>query len=148
MKKRAIVLDVDGVILNSAFIFDEIFKLGLKGDAMWDYFHEHCNSERVKVIAEFKPFYDLLRTLNVSLILLTSRNDKVKLETAQKLRSEGILFDKLSMRVNGDYRESHVIKRETLQEIQKEYDILMFIDDDLKNCEAAKELGILSLRKV
>ena len=146
--KSAIVIDVDGVILNSAFIFDEIFKLGLKGDAMWDYFHEHCNSERVKLISDFKPLYNLLKGLNINLILLTSRNDKVKLETAQKLRSEGILFDKLYMRKNGDYREANIIKKETLQNLQKEYNILMFIDDDLNNCEAAKELGIFSLRKV
>lgn len=146
--KDAIILDVDGVILNSAFIFDEIFKLGLKGDAMWDYFHEHCNSERVKLISDFKPFYNLLKGLNINLILLTSRNDKVKLETAQKLRSEGILFDKLYMRKNGDYREAYIIKKETLQNLQKEYNILMYIDDDLNNCKAAKEIGIFSLRKV
>ena len=28
------------------------------------------------------------------------------------------------------------------------YDIIAFIDDDLANCEMAKELGILALRKV
>ena len=53
-KKKAIVLDIDGVILNTAFLFEEIFNLKLKGTAMWDYFHEHCNSDRVKVMSNFK----------------------------------------------------------------------------------------------
>ena len=30
----------------------------------------------------------------------------------------------------------------------KEYDIVMFVDDDLSNCEMAKELGVLALRKI
>ena len=33
--------------------------------------------------------------------------------------------------VNNDYREASVIKKETLHELQKEYNIL-FVDDDLK----------------
>ena len=40
------------------------------------------------------------------------------------------------------------VKREHLIEIMKEFDIIAFIDDDLQNCEMAKELGILSLRRV
>ena len=43
-KKLAIVLDVDGVLLKSDIIHQEIFELKLKGDNMWDYFYEHCNS--------------------------------------------------------------------------------------------------------
>ena len=33
-------------------------------------------------------------------------------------------------------------------EIMKEFDVIAFIDDDLQNCEMAKELEILSLRRV
>lgn len=150
--KNCIVLDVDGVILNTAFLFKEIFDLGLKGDKMWDYFHENCNSDKVKLIPEFEEFYTLLLStkfqLNTDFILLTSRNEKVRKETEDKLKLEGIIFDKLIMRPEKDYREASVLKKEALQELSKEYDILMYVDDDLKNCEAAKELGIYSLRKV
>ena len=150
-KKKAIVLDIDGVILNTAFLFEEIFNLKLKGTAMWDYFHEHCNSDRVKVMSNFKPFYDFLIARSYSdidLILLTSRNEKVKEGTKEKLREEGIYYDKIFMRPNNDYREASTLKKETLHELQKEYNIVLFVDDDLKNCEAAKELGIYTVRKV
>lgn len=150
--KNCIVLDVDGVILNTAFIFTEIFNLGLKGDEMWNYFHKNCNSNKVELAPKFKEFYTLLLSakfqLNVEFILLTSRNEKVRKETENKLRLEGIIFDKLIMRPEKDYREARVLKKETLQALSKEYNILMYVDDDLNNCEAAKELGIFSLRKV
>lgn len=150
-KRKAVVLDVDGVILDSAFLFDEIFQLKLKGDAMWDYFHDHCNGERVKLIKECKgllaTLYVLKRYIDLDIILLTSRNNKVEKETESKLK-EFMYFDKLIMRPDGDYRESHVLKKEELEKLQKEYIVLFFVDDDLKNCEAAKELGIYSLRKV
>ena len=149
--KNCVVLDIDGVILDSAFIFDEIFEKKLKGDEMWDYFHSHCNGERVKLIKSCKGFLGMLylikRHAELDIILLTSRNDKAYKETEKKLK-EFMYYDKLIMRPDGDYRESHVLKKEALEKLQGEYRILLFIDDELKNCEAAKELGIFSLRKV
>lgn len=145
-------MDIDGVILNSAFIFEEIFQKKLKGDPMWDYFCAHCNSERVQRyenISYFLSAFILLREFTkIKIILLTSRNEKIRKETEEKLNKEWILYDKLYMRKNGDYRESHVLKKEALEEIKKNYNIICFIDDDLNNCNAAKELGIFSLRKV
>ena len=150
--RNCIVLDVDGVILNTAFLFEEIFNLKLKGDAMWDYFHKECNTDRVKLIPGFEEFflrlYDIKVNSNVDIILLTSRNEKVRKDTELKLRLEGVFFDKLIMRPKNDYREAHILKKEILQDLQKEYNIIMYIDDDLNNCEAAKELGVFSLRKV
>lgn len=40
------------------------------------------------------------------------------------------------------------IKHEHLEEIVSEFDIVAFIDDDLDNCEMAKKLGIMALRRV
>ena len=151
-KIKAIVLDVDGVILDTSFLFTEISERGLKGDAMWDYFHEHCNSERVNLIEGFKDFYEDLHLLrpftSTRFLLLTSRNEKVKEATIKKLNSEGIFFDEIYMRPEKDYRASDIIKKETLQALQEEYDIRLYVDDDLSNCEAAKSLGIMTYRKV
>jgi uncharacterized HAD superfamily protein len=99
----------------------------------------------------FKAFYDLLIARSYSdtnLILLTSRNEKVREGTETKLRKEGIYYDKIFMRPNNDYREASALKKETLHELQKEYNIVLFVDDDLRNCEVAKDLGIYAVRKV
>ena len=152
MKLKAVVLDIDGVILDTAFLFEEIHSLKLKGDAMWDYFHENCNSDKVHLIEGFYSLYlnlfDMKVHSDVEFILLTSRNEKVRKQTEKKLREESIFYDRLYMRPNTDYREASILKQETLKILQKEYRILLFIDDDLKNCEAAKELGIYTMRKV
>ena len=47
MKRKAIICDIDGVLLQTDFILDEIHALGLKGDEKWEYFYENCNSDRV-----------------------------------------------------------------------------------------------------
>ena len=152
--RECFVVDIDGVILDTAFIFDEIFEKKLKGDEMWDYFHANCNGDRVKVIESSRLFLNRLFTLRFSvgteIILLTSRNSKAREATIEKLKKEKIYFDTLIMREDGDYREPHVLKKEVLKWLQEEmeYEIIMFVDDELKNCEAAKELGILSVRKV
>ena len=151
-RSKCIVLDIDGVILDTSFLFKEIMDLGLKGDAKWDYFHKECNTDRVKLVPGFADFflhlYDLKLSSNIDFILLTSRNEKVRKGTEFKLRLEGVFFDKLIMRPETDYTEASLLKKEALQNIQKEYNIIMYVDDDLKNCEVAKELGIYSLRRV
>lgn len=151
-KRKAIVLDIDGVILNTAFLFDEIQELNLKGEAMWDYFHSNCNSQKVELIEGFKDFYTNLHILRpftgTDFILLTSRNEKTKEATIEKLNKEGIFFDEIYMRKDKDYRAAHILKKEQLQELLKEYKILLYVDDDPANCEAGKELGIMTWRKV
>jgi hypothetical protein len=52
------------------------------------------------------------------------------------------------MRRDNDFRPSHEVKKEHLEQIMQEYNIIAFIDDDLSNCQMAKELGIFTLRKV
>ena len=141
--KKAIVLDIDGVLLKSDIIFEEIFNLKLRGDVKWDYFHQYCNSERVLFIKNIIPFLH-----GAYIILSTARNEKCRKETTERLLKEGLTFEKLLMRKENDYRPSNEVKRDHLKEIMQNYEIVAFIDDDLANCEMAKDLGILALRKV
>lgn len=147
MKPKAIVIDIDGVLLKSDIILKEIFDLGLRGDEMWDYFHQNCNSERVIFLENTLPFLNALDKY-IHVVLSTARNDKCRKETEQKLQGVGISFDSLMMRTNGDKRPSPVIKKEHLHQIMQKYEVIAFIDDDLANCEMAKEEGIFALRKV
>lgn len=147
MKEKAIVLDVDGVCLDSSKIIEELFELKLKGDTKWDYFREHCNGDRVKVINSTRSFINNVYS-RCRIILSTARNEKCKESTKQRLEGEGFLFDELYMRPENDYSPASEIKRKHLLKIMEFYDIVAFVDDDLANCEMAKELGILALRKV
>lgn len=147
--RRAVVIDCDGVLLDTSHIFKELYELDLKGDAKWEYFHKRCNSEDVKLIPGikdlFKTFYN---DVPLAIIISTARNEKIRKETAAKLLENRILYDDLFMRKDGDYRPSPEVKRDHLKEIMKKYDVTLFIDDDIENCEMAKGLGITALRRV
>jgi predicted secreted acid phosphatase len=144
---KAIVLDIDGVLLKSDVIFNEMHDLKLKNDDRWDYFHKNCNSSRVLFMDEMLRF---IKNLNPSIcvILSTARNEKCRQETIHRLQEENFIFNELYMRADGDKRPSQEIKQAHLKEIKKTFEIVAFIDDDLNNCCMAKEEGILALRKV
>ena len=146
-KEKAIVLDIDGVILDSAIILKEIYNLELRGDDMWSYFHEHCNSSRVSLIKNIYPLLDSFKA-HIYVILSTARNDKCRKSTEERLHDEGFPYDFLYMRKDGDYRPSTEVKRDHLRQISQKFDIIAFIDDDLSNCQMAEEEGIFALRKV
>lgn len=147
-KPKAIVLDVDGVCLDSSAIIRELFELKLKGDAKWDYFREHCNGDKVKTIESTREFMANVCYFNIYIILLTARNEKCREATEKRLREDNFIFDELYMRPQNDYSPAPEIKRNHLLKLMESYDIIAFVDDDLANCEMAKELGILALRKV
>ena len=97
-----------------------------------------------------KEFIQLIRYGNddIYIIISTARNEKCASETKRKLAENGILFEKLYMRNIDDLSPASCVKREHLEKIIKDFDVIAFIDDDLTNCQMAKELGILSMRRV
>ena len=146
-KEKAIVLDIDGVILDSTVILKEIYNLGLRGDEMWTYFHENCNSSRVPFMKSICPLIENFKA-HVYIILSTARNDKCRKSTEERLNSEGFPYDYLYMRKDGDYRPSSEVKRDHLKTISQKFDVIAFVDDDLSNCQMAQSEGILALRKI
>ena len=147
MKPRAIVLDIDGVVLNSEFIMQEAVRQGLEGSAKWNYFYENCNSDEVELMPYIKEFLSEL-CCDTPIIISTGRNEKCRVETVGKLAKHKIIFDRMYMRADKDFRESYQVKHDHLVEIMKSYDVICFIDDELANCNIAKKLGIMALRRV
>lgn len=147
MREQAIVLDVDGVLLDSSKVFEELFKRKLKGDEKWEYFRENCNGSDVIFIKNSLKFIQALNK-EVKIILLTARNEKCREATEARLKAENFIYHELYMRPENNYEESDTLKSKILFELTGIYDIIAFIDDELSNCEAAKNLGILALRKI
>ena len=146
-KSKVIVVDIDGVILNSDSILKEIYDLKLRGDAMWSHFHANCNGGRVSFLNNITSLLSSLDS-SVEVVLSTSRNECCREETEKRLHEEELSYSKLYMRPANDYRSSSEVKREHLKDIQKDYDVIAFIDDDLSNCQMAKDEGLLALRRV
>ncbi len=158
MKQKAIVLDIDGVIFDSTFLIQEISNKALKGEEMWQYYYANCNSDKVKV----KPqIYNILNGFkDYAFFISTSRNERCRKETEAKLNEAGIFPAKIYMRQESDLQESQELKQQSdlqesqelkqqhLQEIMKEYNIKLFIDDEVANCKMASNLGIFTMRVV
>lgn len=151
MKRKAVIFDIDGTLVETRFLLNEIWQKGLKGEAEWEYFYEHCNSKRVKLIPSVEKLYKFLRyntTCEFACILCTARNEVCRQRTLTRLAELGIFCDGIYMRGKDDLRDDAEVKRDLFAEIQKKYDVIMVIDDDWRNCEVAKELGLLALRVV
>ena len=146
--KDVVVLDIDGLILNTEYIFQELLDLGLKGDEKWEYFHKNCNSDKTELMPGALELLQIFYDAGISIVFSTARNEKCKEATEKKLHSYGINFIELYMRKDGDLRLSSEVKKEHLENIMKKYNVTLFIDDDLSNCEMAKNMGISTLRKV
>ena len=146
-KIKAVVIDIDGVILDTGIIFREIYNLALRGDDMWNYFYEHCNSERVPFMKNIIPFIFTLDS-STKIILSTARNEVCREGTEERLKREGFPYDLLYMRKDRDFRPSPDVKKDHLESIRQEFEVVAFIDDDLSNCQMAKKEGILSLQRV
>ena len=85
MKKKTVICDIDGVLLDSEHIFDKINELGLSGNDKWEYFNRHAND--VDVIAN-KNVIDLLSAFNsagIRIIFLTARSQEIEAQTRAKL---------------------------------------------------------------
>lgn len=146
-KEKAVVLDIDGVILDTGIVFREIYSLSLKGEAMWNYFYENCNSPKVPFMDSILPFLNGLDP-STKIILSTARNNKCRQSTEERLRRENFHYDMLYMRNINDFRPSPEVKKDHLAEISEKFEIVAFIDDDLSNCHMAKKEGILALQRV
>lgn len=148
VKDKAVVIDIDGVLLDSYPILEEMTHLKLTGNDKWEYFHKHCNGPKVTFIGN--AIFSLLNVLksSVYVILSTSRNELCREDTEARLKEENFPYDLLYMRKEGDYRLSPEVKEDHLNEILKTFDVVAFIDDDLGNCEMVNRKGILSLRKI
>ena len=151
-REKCIVFDIDGCLLDVEPIFRDIYELGIKGsNNRWRYFYNNCNGSQIRANENIRTFYQYLRyslrPIDYS-IIITARSEKYRGGTLSKLADEHILCDRLYMRKLDDFRPAYEVKRDYLVELMKEFDIIAFIDDEIKNCKMAKELGIASLRVV
>lgn len=141
--KQAIICDIDGCLIDSAWIWDEVERKELTGEAMWNFFDTHANSPLSKA------HYPLIKILQQAiskeneLIFLTARSEVIREETRDRLA--GIIYDRdfiLLMRPLGNDDPSAVIKEVHLIELLKNYEINLAIDDEQANCDMFEKYGV------
>ena len=151
MKEKAIVVDIDGCLLNVDKLNKFMGSKNFKDLEVWDKFHTHANN--LEYVSEVEGVYNLVNAyshLGFKIIVLTSRRDFLCSGTLDLLLSGKIKLDNMTMLVMRSLSQegipSHIYKREEMLKLSKLYDIQLCIDDEEDNINMFKSLGYNTLK--
>lgn len=153
MKEKAIVVDIDGVLLDVSLLYKEIENLGLDGQAKWNFFHENANNPKYAVkVDKFFNLVNMYVQAGYKIIVLTSRRDLIGKSTLHYLLNSDVKLDNLTEMVlrpaNKEGTPSYLYKKEEIQKLHKRYDIELILDDEYANCAIFRQLGFTVLRVI
>ena len=147
--KNAVIFDIDEVLCKTKFIFDEIHKLKLTGQEKWDYFNS--NVYRCKPNIWCLNLVKKMKDDNTEIYFITARNNNIRSITYDFIKNSlGHEDFHLKMRNDKDYRDAYAVKFDIASRIvrDKGVNILFAIDDDIRNCNMYKSMGIDVLHKI
>lgn len=99
-------------------------------------------------VANILEVYDNQTLYNISLILISGREEKYREITEKWLKKNGINhYSALYLRQNGDYRKDSLIKKEIYEKyINGKYDVLFVLEDRDQVVKMWRSLGITCLQ--
>lgn len=152
MKQKAILCDIDGVLLDTEHIFDRVIETGLADGDMWEYFNRHANDHDVKADSRVIQILEAFAKRGFKIIFLTARNIVIESETKAKIDlsigqyADEIFKYMLLMRPHRNMDDSDKVKERWLSMLREQYDIFCAIDDDPKNCEMFARNKVLTMQ--
>ena len=152
MLKKAIICDIDGVLLETKHIFEEIEKANLTGASKWDYFNRRANDYDVEVDSRVIELLETFANQGFRIIFLTARSIEIEKQTRAKIElaiarfSESIFDFLLIMRPSRNIDSADKVKETWLHLLREKYDVMFAIDDDKANCDMFKSNNILTLQ--
>lgn len=147
-KERVIILDLDRTLVNSD---ERTSKHTLpNGKLNFKTLHEGIlELDKIDDKMDSLSYYLRKNTFTYTkIIILSGRNTNALDETYLFLQDNSqndIKKEDIYLRKTDDYRPNHEYKKEVLQKLMKEYNILWYIDDDISCCAEANKLGIPTL---
>lgn len=142
MRQRAVIIDLDGVLVNSPHA--EQFKHNDVID--WEAWEDSTEfSPRNEWCTEIVTSMALS---NVKIIFLTARTGTAKFKgiTERWLQRNGFVGYELLMRPTYDHRSDHEVKKSLfLEGINSRYEVLFAIDDKKSVIDMWRELGVPAL---
>jgi len=152
MKQKAIICDIDGVLLDTSKVFKQIEDFYLTGNIKWKYFNRHANDNDVPCDIRIMRILEWFVDNGYKIIFLTARSEEIYRQTRAKIQYEQALYANkpfdflLIMRPSDVLAPSDEVKYNALLEIEKKYNIFCAIDDDADNCDMFASKGILTLQ--
>jgi predicted kinase len=128
---KAILVDIDGTIAE----------MGDRSPYDWN------NVGKDEPIREVLKVVQWAAEAGYQVILMSGRDGVCRPQTAKWLDLNGIWFDRLFMRAEGDQRRDSIVKRELFDaHIRDEYDILFVLDDRQQVVDMWRGLGLRCLQ--
>lgn len=152
MKHKAIICDIDGVLLDTEHIFDRITQTGLADDNAWEFFNRHANDHDVMADSRVIEILEAFANKGFKIIFLTARNVVIESQTRAKIDisiaqfADNLFKYQLYMRPYKCKDKSCDVKQRWLNELRQTYDIYCAIDDESENCEMFAKNNILTLK--
>ena len=152
MKQKAIICDIDGVLLDTEHIFERIETAQLTGRDKWDYFNRHANEHDVVADSRIIELLESFAEKGFRIIFLTARMNEIESETKAKIDlsigqyADEIFKYMLLMRPHRNMDDSDKVKERWLLMLREQYDIFCAIDDDPKNCEMFARNKVLTMQ--
>lgn len=126
--------------LPNCYIFDVDGTLALmngRGPFDWNRVDEDLPNKPV-----ISTFYNLSKS-NANMFVFSGRDSVCVKKTAKWLEENGVVFDELVMRPEGDTRKDSIVKREMYDtHIKDKYNVLGIFDDRNQVVEMWRELGL------
>lgn len=126
-KKSCIIFDVDGVLADCTHRLSHIES----SPPDWASFFAAAGAD-TPILSNLLLLTAFQRAYPADVILMTGRPESIRGTTEQWFSSLGryVNYNRLLMRLNGDYRPDFEVKREMVQQLRRDgYSILMAIDD-------------------
>lgn len=109
------IFDIDGTLADATHRLHHILGKEVKDWDAWDS-ETDGDTPIIPIIGILQALWDH----NHEIMLLTGRNERVRLQTENWLEQHNIWYDHLIMRQHGDHRDDNIVKLEALEKFLKE----------------------------
>jgi hydroxymethylpyrimidine pyrophosphatase-like HAD family hydrolase len=140
-KQKAIIVDLDGTLCN----VDHRVHFVRQKPKNWQAFNQGMINDELNLWC-----FELIKAMKASgyhILFVTGRDDHFKNQTMTWLNQHLIVYDKLFMRLAGDFREDSEVKEEIFKkDIEKNYQVLFVVDDRKSVVDKWRELDLICLQ--
>lgn len=134
---KAYIFDIDGTLADCTHRLHYIYS----ENKDWDTFHNSADKDRP--IIETIECAKALKVAGYEILIVTGRPDSSKHITVKWLLDNGINFDRIYMRKEGDHIPDFVLKKNIYDsEIKNDYEVLGVFEDRRNVVDMWRSLGI------
>lgn len=131
------VFDIDGVLADNNDAAKSVGLSSANKDIDWNKYYELLAFCKVNSWAK-----TIINNVETRVVIVTGREESNRAITEMWLKNNHIYYDHLFMRPVGNTERSHVVKKQIIEDLLKQFHIKRAYDDEKDNILMFNELGI------